>query len=101
MQVVNGVELGAQDFVAFVEVVQVGATEVLAGVAVAVLIQWRRIALVAVIAQFEHPRDVNILPLRALRVGITQSNISIPCARPPAGRPACPPHQVARFFRRQ
>ena len=36
------------------------------------------------------PKRVNSQPLRALRVGMTQSNMSTPATRPRPGLPACP-----------
>lgn len=52
MQVVDGVELGAQNFTCFVQVVEIGAAEVAAGVAAATFVQRAGIQLVFGIFQF-------------------------------------------------
>ncbi len=82
MQVVDGVELCAQDFAGAVQVVQVGAAEVLAGVAGAAFVYRAFVELVFGVFDFKSPKRVNSQPLRALRVGMTQSNMSTPCATP-------------------
>ena len=51
VQIVDGIELGTQYFLAFIEVVQVGPTEVPTGVAAAILIQCRGILTIAGITQ--------------------------------------------------
>ncbi|SUA24428.1 Uncharacterised protein [Neisseria gonorrhoeae] len=82
MQVVDGVQLRAQDFAGAVQMVQVGAAEILAGVAGAAFVYRTLVGLVFGVLIFKSPKRVNSQPLRALRVGITQSNISMPCATP-------------------
>ena len=81
VQIVNGIELGAQYFVALVQVVQVGPAEVLCRCSsrtprlpAGCWCLWRALR------SFNWPREVNRFPLRALRVGITQSNMSTPAA---------------------
>ena len=53
MEVVDGVQLGAEDFVAFVEMVEVGAAVVAAGVAVAGGVEWAGVGFVAGVADAE------------------------------------------------
>src|SRR5215207_8783961 len=53
MQVVDGVEPRAQDFVAAVEVAKVGAREILARIAAAFRVHWREIVLMHAVADVD------------------------------------------------
>ncbi len=80
IQVVDGVEPGAQDLVALVQVPQVGPGIVAAGVAAAFRVDGAGVRWHGRIANIQHAVWVNRWPLRAWRVGITQSNMSTPRA---------------------
>jgi hypothetical protein len=78
VEVVQGTEMSAENLADAVEVVQIGARKVPAGVARAGLVKRSRVVLVLGVAMRTSPWRVNRWPLRALRVGSTQSNMSIP-----------------------
>jgi hypothetical protein len=55
VQVMDGIQLRTQHFVTFVQVMQVGTTEIAAGITTANGIQWARIIFKARITQLQHP----------------------------------------------
>lgn len=82
MQVMDGVELRAQDFAGAVQVVQVGAAEVLAGVAGAAFVYRAFVELVFGVFDFQIAETGEQPAVARIAGGMTQSNISTPCATP-------------------
>ena len=82
MQVVDGVELCAQDFADSVQVVQVGAAEVLACVAGAAFINRTLVEFVFGVFDLQIAKTGKQPAVTCIAGSITQSNISTPCATP-------------------
>jgi hypothetical protein len=82
VQVVEAGQHRAQYLNAAVEVVQAGAAESGAGVALQLASPGRSSSRTKVLHSRKSPKGVNRWPLRALRVRITQSNMSTPGASP-------------------
>ena len=80
----------AEQLVLVHEVTDVGAGEARAGGAVAAVLERRLVAREAGVADVEPALAVSAVPLRAVRVGSTQSNMSMPASitsRIPSGSP--------------
>ena len=85
LQVVHGRQAVIEQLLGVVEMREIGAAVRRAALARAARLDGARIVAVLGVGDVEPPARMNSWPLRALRVGITQSNMSMP-ARIPARR---------------
>ena len=80
MRVVDAQHAQAENFIHVQQVPQIGAREMPAGEAVAAFLDGPEIRLAGAAFDAEAPWRVKAVPLRATRVGSTQSNMSTPRA---------------------
>ena len=98
IKIVNGIQTRTGDLVDALQMMQITTRKMLAGITTTGFIKRLVSSLYLALRILISPKRVNSQPLRALRVGMTQSNVDYPPHTPDLQ--AYPPHQITRLVLR-